>query len=254
MAGPIQAGHRIDQVPAPRAPTATEFDGDTPPARARAPIGNTLPIIVVEDHALLAHSLVVALRGLGMDARAAEDHQASVLASQVRERPCLVLLDLDLGRGTDGLALVTPLRRAGAHVVIVSGTADEVALAAAIEAGAAGCIHKSVPFADFVALVQRAAQGRALMDPRTRQELLRNAASQRLIALERAAALARLSRREQLVLSQLMSGLTAQEIASASTLAVTTVRSQIQSVLIKLGVKSQVSATSLARDAGFRPL
>jgi DNA-binding NarL/FixJ family response regulator len=55
-----------------------------------------------------------------------------------------------------------------------------------------------------------------------------------------------LTQREALVLAALTDGLNAEEIARAHFVALTTVRSQIRSVLQKLGVRSQLAAVAVA--------
>jgi len=56
----------------------------------------------------------------------------------------------------------------------------------------------------------------------------------------------RLSQREALVLGAMADGLSADEIAETHFVALNTVRSQIRSVLNKLGVRSQLAAVALA--------
>lgn len=65
------------------------------------------------------------------------------------------------------------------------------------------------------------------------------------------ALLALLSPREQTVLHCMMRGLSAVEIAEAQYVAVTTVRSQIRSILTKLDVRSQLAAVALAHEVGW---
>lgn len=55
-----------------------------------------------------------------------------------------------------------------------------------------------------------------------------------------------LSGRERVVLHHLMEGRSAEEIADLDYVAVTTVRTQIRSLLQKLGCKSQLAAVALA--------
>lgn len=61
----------------------------------------------------------------------------------------------------------------------------------------------------------------------------------------------RLSRRERQVLSALMRGDSARDISRESYVSVPTVRSQIRSILIKLGVSSQLAAVALAYRTGW---
>jgi DNA-binding NarL/FixJ family response regulator len=62
---------------------------------------------------------------------------------------------------------------------------------------------------------------------------------------------ARLTEREQVVLSELMEGQCAEDIAKAAFVSISTVRSQIKAILQKLGVNSQLAAVAMARRAGW---
>ncbi len=63
----------------------------------------------------------------------------------------------------------------------------------------------------------------------------------------------RLSPREQEVLFALMKGRTAREICEREYLSMPTVRSQIHSILSKLGVNTQLAAVVLAYRNGWLP-
>ena len=60
-----------------------------------------------------------------------------------------------------------------------------------------------------------------------------------------------LTRRERQVLLALMRGATAREISKESYVSLPTVRSQIRSILLKLGVSSQLAAVVLAYRSGW---
>ena len=58
-----------------------------------------------------------------------------------------------------------------------------------------------------------------------------------------------LSQRERAVLIHMMDGLSAEQIAALEYVTVSTVRTQIRSILQKLGVKSQLAAVAIAYQA-----
>jgi DNA-binding NarL/FixJ family response regulator len=62
---------------------------------------------------------------------------------------------------------------------------------------------------------------------------------------------ATLTDREEVVLAELLEGHCAEEIAKAAFVSISTIRSQIKSILQKLGVNSQLAAVALARRAGW---
>jgi two-component system, NarL family, nitrate/nitrite response regulator NarL len=163
----------------------------------------------------------------------------------------VVLLDLDLGPLGSGLDLVGPLVEAGAVVVMLTGVTDRAQLAACVEAGAAGLLAKTIPFDDLIEAVATVANRGTLLDQAGRDELLADLRAKRAADRRRLAAFEALTARERAVLAQLVEGRSAEAVAAASFVSVATVRSQIQAILRKLGVNSQLAAVALARDAGF---
>lgn len=207
-------------------------------------------ILLLEDHALLAESLAIALRARDATVRllpldATVDELRAVAA---REQDPLVLLDLDLGNGRSGAPLVAPLRTAGARVLIVTGSDDRAAIAAAV-----GYVHKSQTFDTLVTVTHDAALGRPVLAPEERQRLVAEACAREAEERARRAVLDGLTRTERGVLARLMAGDSAEEIAAARVVSVATTRTQIQAILRKLGVNSQLAAVAAAREAGFQP-
>jgi two-component system, NarL family, nitrate/nitrite response regulator NarL len=224
-------GERINE---PAAPTQ---------ARAR--------VLIVEDHALLAQSVVFALRAEGFDVELAERLDGDgILATAERLHPDVVLLDLDIGGalGTS-LGIIDPLKATGARVVMVTGVTDPARLAECVEAGAIGLISKADPFDQLIEAVKDAVELGMLLSPAQRDELLRELRRQRTADRERLQKFEQLTKREAEVLGALMDGLSADQIAAQWFVSLATVRSQIRSLLLKLGVNSQLSAVALARQA-----
>ena len=209
-------------------------------------------VLIVEDHELLAQSLSFALRADGIAVEVAVDLDPErVLAAAARFSPTVVLLDFHLGECVTSVPLIAPLRARGAAVVMVTGEADPVRLAECLEAGATGVVSKADPFDHLVAAVkQAAATGRVMPDPQ-RQDLLAALWRWREEEEQRQAPFTLLTAREQAVLAALMDGKTAEVIAAESFVSVSTVRSHIRAVLIKLGVNSQLAAVSKTRQAGW---
>jgi hypothetical protein len=75
---------------------------------------DALRVLIVEDHAILTHSLCLALRvdGLGPHVASALDDDA-VLAEAVTTQPDVVLLDLNLVDGHTSIGVIGPLVGAG---------------------------------------------------------------------------------------------------------------------------------------------
>lgn len=213
----------------------------------------TARVLVVEDHGLLAESLVFALRAEGVPARHVIPDAAEQVLAAVREAaPTVVLLDLDLGAAVgDSTALIARIRALGPLVVMLTGITDRARLAACLEAGACGLLDKRVSFDGLVGAVKEVVELGSLTSRGQRDQLLSELRGQRSATAARMAPFERLTPRELAVLGELVAGRAADDIARRSFVSLATVRSQIRSLLQKLGVNSQLQAVALARRSGW---
>ena len=214
----------------------------------------SVTVLVVEDHALLAQSLVIALNAEGCRARVASLIDRATLLEQVAtDRPAVVLLDLELGALGDGGDLVQPLTQLGARVLVVSGTADRLRLAETVEKGAVGFLSKTVAFEQLLRAVLDVVAQRPVLSTARRYELMTDLRSARATRSKDLAPFKTLTPKERAVLAALAQGQRAETIAAAAVVSAATVRSQIRSVLAKLGVNSQLEAVALAWSVGWFP-
>jgi DNA-binding NarL/FixJ family response regulator len=206
--------------------------------------------MVVDDHALLAEALAWWLRYAGCVVEVVQPTTADDVMRAVSERaPTVVLLDLYLGEGQSSVALIPAMVATGTEVVVLTGVRNEVLLAECIEAGAVGVISKAAPLEQVVAMVQRAVCHQLVQPVGDREQLLARLRRARATERLRLAPFEQLTRREQDVLRALMDGRSAAEIAEDFVVSLTTVRSQIRSILQKLNVRSQLGAVALAHGA-----
>ena len=161
-----------------------------------------------------------------------------------------VHLGADVGSGVD---LIGPLRQVGTSVVMLTGETDRFMLASCLEAGALGWIGKGSGLEEVVASIEDAVAGRTLIGCATREALLDELRSHRASLGRALSPFQRLTSCEQRVLGALIEGMSAEEIAEAHFVALTTIRSQIRAILHKLGVRSQLAAVAQANRAGWRP-
>jgi DNA-binding NarL/FixJ family response regulator len=218
------------------------------------PDEESVTVLIVEDHALLAQTLVIALEVEGCRARVADLIDPSTLFQQVRtHRPGVVLLDLDLGELGDGVELVQPLTELGAQVLVVSGTTDRLRLAETVERGAVGFVSKNVLFEKLLSTVLDVVAQRPVLSTAQRYELMAELRCARATRSKSLAPFKALTPRERAVLAALAHGQRAETIAAAAFLSEATVRSQIRCVLAKLGVSSQLEAVALAWTVGWFP-
>ena len=209
-------------------------------------------ILIVDDHDLVGTSLAVALTAEGLRARRATGvDPAGILAEAATLRPGLALLDLDLGRDRrgrrrDGVDLVVPLTEQGWCCVVLSA-ADRSRVGAALAAGAVAAVPKRAPWPVLLANVRAALDGRVVMNPEIRQELIDSFRAQDAERRDIVEKLGRLTQREREVLAELARGNRAQAVAEQYVVSLATVRTQIRSILSKLEVGSQLEAVALYR-------
>jgi DNA-binding NarL/FixJ family response regulator len=211
-------------------------------------------VLIVDDHPVVAIGLQLAMRSRGWEVQVAGGPTAAAVLDEARAfEPGCVLLDLHLGELGNGRDLIGPLRETSRAVVMITGETDRLLLAGCLEAGADGWIGKETFVDDVITRVEDVLAGRALVGLAKRQELLDDLRVHRA-GLERSRSpFERLTHREQRVLGALVDGLSAEEIAAAQFVALSTVRSQVRGILSKLGVRSQLAAVAAATRAGWTP-
>lgn len=138
-------------------------------------------VLIVEDEAIFALDLRQTLEGLGYEVVAAASSQAEALELAVAHRPQLVLMDINLGAGGDGIAAAEEINRViDVPIVFLTAYADDEILRRAAHAVPYGYLVKPVQQRELNAVVQM-----ALARFRASQERMR--AERRLrLALDRA--------------------------------------------------------------------
>lgn len=213
-------------------------------------------IALVEDHALLAEAMHVSLslkgfQVVGVRLPPTGAAPGALLAAILGANPSVVLLDLDLGPAGDGGRLIQPLTRAGQRVVVLTGNTDPVRWGACLARGALTVLNKTVPLQVIVDVIERVNQGLPVMSRGQRDELVQLWLARSTDEDERRKRLNRLTPREAHVLGELVHGKRVREVALEAYVSEATVRTQVKSILAKLGVTSQLAAVALARDAGW---
>jgi two-component system nitrate/nitrite response regulator NarL len=214
-------------------------------------------VMLLEDHVLFAETLDLTLTRSGYDVRRAElpsnpGRSATLLAQVCRVHPDVVLLDLDLGQFGDGARLIAPLVQSGAAVVVVTADDDRARWGECLRYGARKVIRKTAPLNEILATLRRLGEGLPVLEPGERDELVRIWHEDRMLQQAMRARLAQLTHREAEVFGHLTHGRTVREIAALSVVSEATVRTQVKSILAKLGVCSQIAAVSIGNQLGWR--
>lgn len=211
-------------------------------------------VLVVEDHALVAVGLQLALSARGWTVETTDGPSATAIVRHARRfQPQCVLLDIRLGTAVgSGIDLIGPLLATGADVVMLTGETRRGVLASCVEAGAAGWIGKDVFLDEMETTLGDVLDGTALIGKADREALLDELRIERASRVRALSPFERLTLREREVLAALVDGLSAEEIAETQFVALTTVRSQIRAVLQKLSVRSQLAAVAAANRVGWK--
>ncbi|MCQ1950355.1 response regulator [Arthrobacter sp. zg-Y238] len=173
-------------------------------------------------------------------------------------RPDVVLMDLRMP-GMDGIAATAEITGEGLSAVLVLTTFDiDEYVFAALRAGAAGFLLKSVEPAELVRAVQSVADGDSVLSPEVTGRLISAFVQSPVTAPAAAMAAGNiaaepLTAREEAVLACIGEGLSNQQISRRLGIAETTVKTHVSRVLAKLGVSSRVQAAIAFRERGGGP-
>ncbi len=210
-------------------------------------------ILVIDDHALVTQGLRLGLEVEDFTVETSDGQDESRLEELVRSfKPNIVLLDLNLEAGKDGVELVPMLLEHGCMIVVLSGETRPEVLARTIEAGVHDILGKATPFPKLIREIIALQEGDGERAKLRRQQVMRDARQELNLARVRLEPFLALTRREEAVLAALMEGHQAAQIAEDSFVSLSTIRSQIRSVLTKTGVTSQLAVVAMALKAGWK--
>lgn len=202
-------------------------------------------IVIADDHALAREGLRAMLERSGRFVVAGEAASGEeALALCAAHAPDLALLDIRYGTGgIDGLEAARRLADTAPGVAVIILTMHETAdyLRAAIAAGARGFITKDASREELLGAMDQVRGGGVAFPP----ELMRRAVS----VADRAPAflaLQRLTPREREVLASLADGSTNKEIALRLGISPGTVKTHVERLIGKLGVRDRTQAAILA--------
>jgi DNA-binding NarL/FixJ family response regulator len=206
----------------------------TPPVR----------ILLCDDHVVVRAGLL-ALLGSEPDievvGEAGSGEEAVALAAKLT--PDVVLMDLQLGAGIDGVEATRRIATTGVHVLVLTTYDTDADITRAIEAGATGYLLKAERPEELFAAIRSAAQGRTTLSPPV---------ASRVMARMRKP-LPTLTDRELDILAQLSHGLGNRDIARALFISEATVKTHLGRIYDKLGVDTRAGAVAVAKEQRLLP-
>lgn len=199
-------------------------------------------VLLVDDHPVVRSglsALLASAEGIEVIGAAASGEEALALAEELS--PDVVVCDLRLGDGIDGVGVTAALQERGIAVMILTTHDNDSDIARAVLAGAAGYLLKDAEPDDIVAGIVAAADGQLVLSREMEGRVV-----ERMTA-----GLPSLSGRELDVLRLVAEGLTNREIAKRLFITEGTVKTHLVHAFGKLGADSRTGAVAAARRHGL---
>jgi DNA-binding NarL/FixJ family response regulator len=210
-----------------------------------------IKVALADDHEVFVEGLRMVLAAeddLEIVATAVDG--AGALQALERHRPDVLVLDVHMPATDIQQLIAAVLRRApGTRLLMLSADARPDRVSALLRAGAHGFVPKDASSGQVAAAIRRLVDGQVDASPSYAPAAARRQPRDREVDL----LVGSLSPREQQILALLAAGWNNRRIAEGCVLSVNTVRTHVQSVLIKLGVHSKLEAAAFAVRHGVVP-
>ena len=171
-----------------------------------------------------------------------------------RSSPDVVLMDIRMP-GMSGLEathhLVANSTGEGPRVLILTTFDLDEYVYEAMRAGASGFLLKSAPPGELAGAVRAVASGDVLLAPAITKRLIEEFVSKSPQGQEPPSFLGLLTDREREVLRMVARGLSNAEIASELVVSEATIKTHVNRILGKLGLRDRVQVVVLAYESGF---
>jgi DNA-binding NarL/FixJ family response regulator len=221
-------------------------------------VSETLRVVIADDQRVVREGLALVLRllpGVEVVGMAADGEEALTLVDALA--PDVVLMDLRMPRCDGEEATRRLLARGSATKVLVLTTyADDRSVVAALRAGARGFLTKDAGPEEILQALRAVAQGAAAIDPAVQHHLV-NAIASGTPAEQLPAATPTLpdglTAREGEVLTLIAAGLSNGEIAARLVVSEATVKTHVNHLFLKTGVRDRAQVVAYAYRHGLVP-
>ena len=211
----------------------------------------TTRVLIVDDQRVVREGLALLLRLLpGVEVVGSASDGEDAVAQAERLDPDVVLMDLRMPR-CDGVEATRRLRasRPALRVIVLTTYADDRSVVEALRAGARGFLTKDAGAEEIRRAIDAVVEGRAAIDPAVQHHLV-DAVSAAPAAIPEAPAASPLpdglTAREAEVLGLIAEGLSNSEIAARLVVSEATVKTHINHLFMKTGVRDRAQAVAYA--------
>ncbi|MET8164996.1 response regulator [Streptomyces sp. NPDC057456] len=215
--------------------------------------GKTARVVVADDQTVVREGIVMLLGllpGVEVVGAAGDGEEAVRLVAELA--PDVVLMDLRMPR-CDGVEATRRIRseHPGTQVVVLTTYADDESLFPALKAGARGYLTKDAGGDEIVRAVHSVLSGDAGLSPSVQRRLLERLSAPEPEPAAPAVAPDGLTTREAEVLVLIAEGLSNQEIARRLSVSTATVKTHINNMFSKTGLKDRAQAVRYAYGKGL---
>ncbi|GGU65487.1 DNA-binding response regulator [Streptomyces albospinus] len=221
-----------------RTPHAPDIPASAPGRRVR--------LLLCDDHAVVRaglRALLSAEPDIEVVGEAATGEEA--LAVAAKQRPDVVLMDLSLGTGIDGIEATRRIvaEVPGTRVLVLTTYDTDADVTRAVQVGATGYLLKAERPEELFAAITAAAEGRAVLSAPAANRVMERVRKPH----------AALTERQLDILAQLARGLGNREIARALFISEATVKTHLARIYAKLGVDTRTGAVAAAKAQRLIP-
>lgn len=204
-------------------------------------------LVLVDDHTVVRKGIRAFLESFDDTAVIGTAANGEECLAQIETwLPDVVIMDLLMPGGMDGITATQKIRQLSPHtqVVILTAHTDEARVVAALRAGAIGYVRKDAEPETLLTAVRSAAKGQSMLDPTIAGNVLRDLMMGTAVANE-------LTEREMAVLRGLAHGKTNREIAGELVVSDETIKTHVGNILSKLQMNQRTQAVVAALKQGL---
>ena len=211
-----------------------------------------IKILLVDDHAVVRMGLKMLLNTnpeMEVIGEASEGNEG--IKKALKLEPDIVVMDLSMPHGKDGLSATTELKKLKPeiNILILTMHDDEEYLFRAIQGGASGCILKSAPHDELISAIESVAKGDAYLHPSATKRLMEEYLGS--VKQDGSDTYNLLSEREKEVLTLIAKGYSNKEIAERLIISVKTVETHKGNLMEKLQMKTRPELVEYAVRKGL---
>lgn len=206
-----------------------------------------IQVALVDDHHVVRRGIESFLSAMPDIEVIGSAESGEILLENIEKwLPDVIVMDLYMPGGIDGIEATKQLRAISPHtqVVVLTAHTDDERVIAALRAGAIGYVRKESDPQLLVEAIRSANAGKSIIDPIVATAVLRDMTQQKMLGIN-------LTDREQEILIELAHGLSNKEIAEKLVIGTETVKTHVGNVLSKLHFKHRHQAIVYALKNGL---